>query len=239
MKYATLLLGAVFLFAMSSLAQEDSPNSLFVAPSDPGMAGDVSSVVPSEPLLLASAAAPAKAKLAAPPALLSDSSSEPARRSGVIRVLETYDWELYAGYAFFRFYALPHNTETMNGIDLGLAYFPTSSWFGVDGDVFGEFGSFLHHSSRFSDYLGGARVRRVGPQGLDLWAHGLVGYSKFLPQTPYGGQSAFSYEAGGGVDLETSHRRLAYRIEADIVGTRFFHANQLSPKISFGVIFKF
>jgi hypothetical protein len=239
MKYATLLLGAVFLFAMSSLAQENSPNSLFVAPSDSGMAGDVSSFVPSKPLLLASAAAPPAAELPASPALLSDSSSEPAQRSGVYRVFETYDWEFYVGYAFFRFHALPNNTESMNGIDLGIAYFPTSSWFGVDGDIFGEFGSFLNHSSRFSDYLGGARVRRVGPRGLNLWAHGLVGYSKFLPQTPFGGQTAFSYEAGGGVDLAVPHRRLAYRIEADMVGTKFFHSNQLSPKISFGVVFKF
>jgi len=239
MKHATLLLGAVFLFAMSSLAQENSPNSLFVAASDPGSAADVSSFAPSKPLLLALPVAPGEAELPPSPTPLSNSSSEPAQRSGVYRVFETYDWEIYGGYAFFRFYALPNNTETMNGIDLGIAYFPTSSWFGVDGDVFGEFGSFLHHSSRFADYLGGARVRRAGSRGINLWAHGLVGYSKFLPQTPFGGQNAFSYEAGGGVDLASSHRRLAYRIEADMVGTRFFHANQLSPKISFGVVFKF
>jgi hypothetical protein len=127
----------------------------------------------------------------------------------------------------------------MNGFDLGITYYPTSSWLGADGDVFAEFGSFSNRSSRFTDYLGGVRARWLGPRNLELWAHGLVGSAKFVPVTTSGGQTAFSYEAGGGVDLGIPHRRLAYRVQADMVGTRLFHTYQFSPKISFGVVFKF
>jgi hypothetical protein len=241
MKHAGFLLGAILLFAIGSFAQDDSANPRpLSAPSGPGKIDLSSSFAPSKPPLFASAAAPGSAELPESPAPVSSSSSEPpAQRTSVYKVFETYNWEFYAGYAFFRFYALPNQTETMNGINLSISYYPTSSWFGVDGDVFGESGTFLHQTSHFTDYLGGVRVRRLGPHNLKLWAHGLVGYSKFLPQTAQGGQTAFSYEAGGGVDLGVPRRRLAYRVQADMVGTKFFHTYQLSPKISVGIVFKF
>lgn len=87
--------------------------------------------------------------------------------------------------------------------------------------------------------MGGPRFRWQGPRGIELFAHGMAGFSKFLPQTPYGGQISLAYEGGGGVDIGLYHQRIAYRVQVDAVGTRFFHTNQLSPKISFGVVYKF
>jgi hypothetical protein len=51
--------------------------------------------------------------------------------------------------------------------------------------------------------------------------------------------NAFSLELGGGVDLMPRHRRLGYRLQADMVATRFFGTYQYSPKISAGIVFKF
>lgn len=231
MRHAAFLLGAIFLFAASSFAQDNSANPLFLAPSAPEAA---------EPPVLASAATPATTEVAGSPALGSDSSSEPPTpRSNVYRVFQTYNWQLYAGYAFFRFYALPNHKENMNGIDLGVAYYPKAPWIGADGEILAEFGGFSHQSSRFTSYMGGPRIRWLARDNLEIWAHGLAGFAKFLPQTPFGGQTSFSYEAGGGVDLAIPRHRLAYRVEVDTVGSKFFHSYQLSPKISFGIVVKF
>lgn len=241
MKHAAFLLGAILFFLTTSFAQENSANSMLLAPSEPGALGRGSSFVPGQRSLFASTARPASAEAPESPVGVSNPSSEPAdQRPNVYSVFENYSWQLYGGYAFFRFYALPHRTETMNGINVAISYYPTGNWFAADGDIFGESGSFLHHGSKFASYLGGARVRRrLGPRNVEVWAHGLAGFAKFLPQTAQGGQLAFSYEAGGGVDVGIPRRRLAYRVQADMVGTRFFHTNQLSPKISIGIVYKF
>ncbi len=240
MKHAAFLLGAILLFVTSSSAQDTSANSLLFAPSDSGLALAEFSPASTEPLVLTSAARPASTESPASPTIGSESSSEPpAQQPRVLGVFETYKWQAYAGYAFFRFFALPSRKENMNGIDLGAVYYPTASWFGVDGDILAQYGTFLNRSSKFTSYMGGPRFRWQGPRGIELWAHGLAGFAKFLPQTAQGGQLAFSYEAGGGVDLGVYRRRFAYRIEADAVGTHYFGTNQLSPKISIGVVYRF
>lgn len=239
MKHAAFLLGAILLCITSSSAQDTSANSLLFAPSDTDLALAEFSSVPVEPLVLASAATPVSTAPLAP-ALGSDSSSaSPAPPRDVFRVFQTYKWQTYVGYAFFRFFAFPSRKENMNGIDLGAVYYPTASWIGVDGDVLAQFGTFLNHSSRFTTYMGGPRFRWEGPRGIELWAHGLAGFAKFLPQTAYGSQTAFSYEAGGGADIGVYRRRIAYRVEVDAVGSHFFRTNQVSPKISVGVVYRF
>jgi len=240
MKHAAFLLGAILLVVTSSSAQDTSANSLLFAPSDTDFALAGSSSAPVEPLVLASAATPMTTDPLAAPALASDSpSAPPDQQPRVLGVFENYRWQAYVGYAFFRFFAFPSRKENMNGVDLGLVYYPSAARFGIDGDILGEFGTFLNHSSHFTDYLGGARFRWQGPRGIELWAHGLAGFAKFLPQTAAGGQTAFSYEAGGGADIGVYRRRLAYRVEVDAVGTHFFRTNQVSPKISVGVVYRF
>lgn len=242
MKYAAFLLGAIFLFLTTSFAQDNSPNSMLFAPSESAALDHGSSFIPGQRLLLASTATPANIEMPGFSASVSDPSSEPAaQRTNVQSVFETYKWQLYAGYAFFRFYARPNHTENMNGINLAISYYPTASWFGADGDIFGEFGSFQHQSSRFTSYLGGGRVRRrLASRNIEIWGHGLVGLAKFLPQTALGGQTSLSYEVGGGMDIGfLPRRRFAYRVQADMVGTKFFNTYQLSPKISVGVVYKF
>src|SRR5690348_929061 len=132
MKHAAFLLGAILLFLNTSFAQDNSANSMLFAPSNLDLALSRSTSAPVEPLVLASAAMTTNTRPLATPALDSDSSSEPAaQRPNVYSVFETYKWQLSGGYAFFRFYAFPHRTETMNGVDIAISYFPASTWFGA------------------------------------------------------------------------------------------------------------
>ncbi len=86
---------------------------------------------------------------------------------------------------------------------------------------------------------GGPRFRWLGPRGIEVWAHGLIGYSNFLPQTAFGTQSAFAVGAGAGVDLNIRQQRWALRFAGDAIESHYFGTFQLSPKFSTGVVFKF
>ncbi|MGD0957950.1 MAG: hypothetical protein ABR953_14145 [Candidatus Acidiferrales bacterium] len=178
---------------------------------------------------------------AAAPAPMPDpaASAAPAQQGqGVFAVFPEYQTELYAGYTYFRFYEIPHFSENMNGLNLSLAYY-LRDWVAVDGELVATFGSQAGVSSKFVMGMGGARLRWMGPRGLALWAHGMAGGSHFLPQTAFGGQDAFGFEAGGGVDLIPPHKRLGFRLQVDMVGTHYFGTYQYSPKVSAGVVYKF
>jgi hypothetical protein len=166
-------------------------------------------------------------------------SSKPADPpQTVYGVHENYSWQAYLGYTYLRFYEVPGTTQNKNGFNYSMVYF-INKWIGADGEFVATFGSQSGTSSHLLLGMGGGRVRWAAPRGLELWAHGLAGESHFTPQTPYGGQSAMGFEAGAGVDINAHHRRLAYRVSGDMVGTRYFNTYQYSPKISVGVVFKF
>ncbi len=182
-------------------------------------------------LLLAS---PAPALAAVPAAGLA--AAEPPQ--GVHGVLPSYYWQVFGGYTFFRFYALPNTTENMNGFSFAVAFYPRQ-WIAADGEVMAAFGSQSGVNSRFAAGMGGVRFRLPTERELEFWVHGLAGGAHFLPQTIFGGENAFAYEAGGGVDLNPHHGRFTYRLEGDVVGTHFFGTYQASPKVSVGLVYKF
>ena len=128
----------------------------------------------------------------------------------------------------------------MNGLDFGIVYFiPKFTWLGVEGQFVGEYGSYIGYTAKLAVGEGGIRVRWSAPRGIELWGHGLIGGTKFVPQTAFGSDTALAYEAGGGVDVGAHHRRLAYRLELDMLGTRYFSTYQYSPRISVGIVFKY
>jgi hypothetical protein len=181
-------------------------------------------------------AVPAEPALAMPalPALASAAPAEPPQ--GVYGVLQNYEWQIYGGYTYVRFYMLPNAILNMNGFNVSAVYYPHGGWVGGEGEMVGTFAS---QSTRFALYMGGIRLRWSKPRALEVWAHGLAGGAHESPQTPYGSQSAFGFEGGGGIDINAHHRRMAYRIEGDVLGTRFFGTYQYSPKISVGIVYKF
>jgi hypothetical protein len=217
MRHFAFLCGAILMFACSVGAQLNSAGPLLLGSASP-----------------AATSAEAMPRVNAP--ALNAPSDTP---QGVYGVFQDFNFQAYAGYTYFRFYEVPNLTDNMNGLNFSVVYYPHGGWVGPDGELIAAFGSQSGVTSKFASGMGGVRLRHLAPRGLEVWAHGLVGGAHFLPQTAYGGLNAFSFEAGGGVDLMPHHRRLGYRLQADMVGTRFFGTYQYSPKISAGVVFKF
>lgn len=231
MRHLGLVLGAVVLCALSTSAQASLENP---ASSTPAIWSAVS-LAPTADTLYAVASTPTT-----PSSFLAQPAQpDPAPASLVQSVFQTYNLQAYVGYTFFRFYAEPKFTNNMNGLNLGLDYYPGGGWIGVDGEFVGTFGSAPGCTTKFVMAAGGPRFRWLGPRGIEVWGHGLVGYSNFLPQTAFGNHSAFAFEAGAGVDLNIRQQRWAVRLAGDAIGTRYFSTNQLSPKFSAGIVFKF
>ena len=234
MKPFVLLAGLVLLSVGSAAAQVNLENTLASEPLDFAhssvlLAGNVTEPLPRAASIFAALPSPAADPL--PP-------SEPAPQS-VAGVFPSYRWQAYVGYTFVRFYAYPGATVNRNGFDLAAAYYFRQGWLGAEGALTTTFGSLSGQTSNLLLVAGGPKVRWSGPRAVDLWAHALAGGAHFTPQTPYGGEGAFGYELGAGVDINAHHPHLAYRLEADMVGTHFFGTWQYGPKISAGIVLKF
>jgi hypothetical protein len=239
MRHCAVLLGMVFLLAVTTGAQATSVDTWL-----PGSATLAApAAVPPGPAvpadLWADSAYPGAARVAAEPELTGFLAPAAAQQPTVYGVLPNYNWRLYVGYTFFDFHEVPGLSNTENGLDIAVTYFPKSYWIGVEGDLMATFGGQAGCTSRFTLPEGGVRFRWIGPRAIEFWMHGLIGDAYFFPQTAYGSQTALGYEMGGGVDINARRKRFAYRFEADAVGTRFFHSYQFNPKISAGIVFKF
>jgi hypothetical protein len=230
MRQAALVLGAVLLYAGGAAAQ--------ARPDTSSQQMSVSLPAPASSNALFAWAAPANsaAGFALPSAEASSAAADPQVIYGV---LPDFNWQVYAGYAYERFYEVPGTTINMNGFDVAVTYYPRIRWIGAEGDVSAGFGSLSGVSSQFATEMGGLRLRWQTPRGMDLWIHGLVGGAYLAPKTIYGGQNALGDEVGAGIDLPRRNSRLSYRVEGDIVGTRFFGTYQYSAKVTVGLVYKF
>jgi hypothetical protein len=239
MRDAVVLLGAILLFAAGAGAQGNLPDSVRpaarVQQSATPSSGDSSQVF----ALTIAPATVAPAVAAALPEPPTPRGPVPQNQPTVYGVFQTFNWQLYGGYNFFRFYMVPGTTLNMNGFQIDMTYYPKSLWVGPEGQLIAEFGSYGGQTAKFAFAGGGPRFRWSKPRAVEAWAHGLVGYSHFLPQTIFGGQSSFAYEVGGGVDILAHHHRIAYRLGGDMIGTRFFHTYQYSPIATVGIVYKF
>jgi hypothetical protein len=241
MKQATFLLGIALLCAGSAAAQSNSAGSLSLAPT----ASNASQItLPAiTPLDLA---LPSGVPAAPPPTSFNDAlalpaapaPSEPAEPQNVQGVFQNFDWQAYVGYTYVRFFEVPGIQVNTNGLNFGVVYY-FKDWLGADGEFVGTFGTQYGDNAKFLMGMGGVRVRHAMEHNIEVWAHVLGGASKYRPETAFGKQTSVAYEVGGGVDLNTHRRRLAYRISVDAAGTAFFNTYQVSPKISAGVVFKF
>ena len=158
-----------------------------------------------------------------------------------------YDpWQIAVGYQYNRENLLgtPFNTH---GVNVSVArYF--GRWFAVEAQVgaglFGNTGQTTSPPSLNSKsiYAGaGPRLAFRNHSRYEPWAHVLVGVEHFrFTQTVglLGNNNALAGPAGGGVDVHlTPH--LAFRGEADAVGSRFFSTNQRSFQVIAALVFGF
>lgn len=236
MKCTAVVLGVVLLAATVSAQSNFNDSRLPTAPQPVGAAALISDTTQA-PTLWADAA-PADPAMAAS-ALPAASDPAAAQWLGVLGVHPGYNWQIYGEYSFFKFYEVPSLTNTENGFELGITYFPHQGWIGFDGDLMSTFGAQAGCISKFTLASGGVRLRWAGPRGTQFFLRGLAGGAHFFPQTAFGGQNAFAYQTGGGIDILRHRGRIAFRGEVEAVGTKFFTTYQISPKISLGVVFNF
>lgn len=194
------------------------------------------SIIPAPPPAFA---APAfSTGLISPVAAVSPGAMPASPQTSAVPIYETYAWQLAANYTFFHFNEGGGFSPNSNGVIFtGNYYF--RDWLAGEGEIMGTWGSQAGFTSHFVFAGGGPRFRWSLPRNLELFGHGLVGGAHFTPQTSLGSRNAFGYVLGGGVDVNAHHRRFAYRVGADMVGTRFFSSNQFSPRVYAGFVFKF
>lgn len=240
MRYFAILLGLVLLLSVSAGAQSIAsnstllPSSYFAVPTAPALAADTPAISLT-PFPAAPANTPPSGFAPSTPLSLMPAAAAPPQ--DVTSVFENYAWQLYGGYTFLKFYELPGITPSMNGFNYSVVYY-WKDWFGFDGEFAATHATQDDVSSWFLFGGGGPRFRWSAKKGVELWAHALVGYSHFTPQTPAGNQHAFAYELGGGVDLPFKPR-WALRLGADAMCTTYFSTHQFSPTAHAGVVFRF
>jgi len=235
MKEAVYLLVFVLLSPFAANAQEAQTASSTAAVADKGVASETPDRFDSVALVHSGTLPDSTAGGAS----ASNSASAPQTQTKVLNVFRTYSFQAYGGYTFVRFYAFPNLAANRNGVDVSMSYFFRKGLFGVEGAVTGTFGSIGGETSDFAFYGGGPRVRWSAWRGLQVWGHGLVGDGYFSPKFANLAKDGLSYELGGGVDIPSHWRRLMYRGEVDMIGSRLFNTTQYSPKLSAGIVFEF
>jgi hypothetical protein len=231
MRHAAFLIGSVLFIAINAGAQVNVANT---APVD--TFSQVSLLTPAgNSFNLPALPAPASL-IASTPATGTSVEADPPQY--VQSVYETYRWQAYVGYEFTRFYEVPAITKNTNGFMYSMVYY-LKDWIGLDGELNATHLNQFNTGGWLLVGAGGPRFRWSAPRGLEVWGHAMGGYSHFTPQTAFGNDHAPAFEVGGGVDLNAHRGRLSYRVEADMLGTRYFNTYQYSPKVSVGVVIKF
>jgi hypothetical protein len=231
MRYVSFLIGAILALGIKAGAQVNVVNP------------PANEAFPQVALMASSGESfnfaglpPATAGITGTPSPATSLAAEPPQN--VQSVYENYAWQAYIGYEYLRLYQVPSITKNTNGFTYSMVYY-IKSWFALDGELDATHLNELGTDGWFLMGGGGPRFRWSAPRGLELWAHALGGYSHLTPQTAFGDEHAPAFEAGGGVDINAHHRRLAYRIEADMVGTHYYNTYQYSPKVTAGIVIKF
>lgn len=256
MRYFGMLLATILLFAFGAGAQINPENVQLV--SSPFAKGSLATTL--EPLdatgpwlSVSTPALRASGPVAVSSAGTESSSTEsvdisnPPPQESVSGVRVLYYTQISGGYTFFHFREGFGTSQSLNGFNIAMQqYLPNHPHLGLDGEYFAALGSLGPGAGCASDCRkvlqfggGGVRYRRAEPRGIQVFAHGLLGYTRFVPRTLFGGEGAFAYELGVGADLIGLNRRWGLRLQADMLGTRYFGQNQFSPKLSLGVVYNF
>ncbi|HXH66269.1 MAG TPA: hypothetical protein VNI81_03655 [Candidatus Limnocylindrales bacterium] len=150
---------------------------------------------------------------------------------------DDYRWQLAIGVGFYRFQSNIINASLV-GTNTTVSYF-TNGWFAVEGNIITGFAPAILANEHVK-YFGGGGGFRVGGRRnrLEPWAHALIGGAHLQPQTAGSSRSAFSTQAGIGLDYRL-HSRFSVRAELDWVYTTFFHESQNNFQAALDLVFHF
>ena len=154
-------------------------------------------------------------------------------------------WQLSVDYQY-NMINLTGSAFTTHGLSTDVTrYF--GRWFGLEGQLgfgFGNTGSTSSPSNLTARSLfagAGPRVAYRHHSGLEPWLHFVAGVDHFrFTQTAgvLGSNTAFAFAAGGGIDYLLGPR-MAVRVEADAIESRFFSGNQRHFQVVSGLVFNF
>ncbi len=169
--------------------------------------------------------------------LASPTPAKPAAGGPAFNTYESYPWQVSVGYEYVRANALGPGVN-LNGFHTSLTRF-SRNWLGLEAAVGAAWGHTPDSQTvKFLWYGGGPRVAFYRQAKITPWVHGLFGGAHLFPQTALGSTTAFSYLAGGGVDVKLSPH-VSWRVQGDFVGTRFFSQWQSNGQVSGGLVLNF
>jgi len=154
-------------------------------------------------------------------------------------------WQFSVDYQYNRI-NLTGSPFSTNGLSTDVTRYFTR-WFGVEGQLgfgFGNTGATTSPANLTMKSLfagGGPHMAYRGHGRIEPWAHLVVGMQHFrFTQTAgvLGSNTALAGAAGGGADYRLG-TRTAFRVEADVIETRFFSANQRHFQVVSGLVFNF
>jgi hypothetical protein len=166
--------------------------------------------------------------------------------SGPVSAAGLNQWQLGLGYQYNRINltGTPFNT---NGLNASIVRFFLDRWFGLEAQLgagFGNAGATTVPANLTvkSLFVGaGPRLAYRGRGRVEPWVHGVLGMEHFrFTQTSgvLGDNTALGGSAGGGADFYLNPH-MAFRAEADWIGTRFFSVNQRHFQVVTGIVFSF
>jgi len=129
------------------------------------------------------------------------------------------------------------NTSQLFSVN-GAADFNRNQWFGIRGDVGAHIGE-VYAEKSLGTLLAGPVFSVRSVSGLRPFGHALIGgaVSGCADSSPCQTGFALAHAFGGGVDVQPWKRRIAVRVSADALTTRFHGQNQHFTRVSFGVAF--
>jgi opacity protein-like surface antigen len=171
------------------------------------------------------------------PSVPSDPPSVPAQGAPV----DYTKWELGVGFQYqhYKAFGLSFPNYGFN-TDITRA---VNRWGALEGMValgFGHGGGTLNPEAKSLFVGGGPRVTVRSRSKLEPWFHLLVGldHFRFTQAATYGSNNGLAFLGGGGVDYKF-RPRLAFRVEADYLGTRYQSASQANYSVGGGIVFNF
>jgi hypothetical protein len=150
---------------------------------------------------------------------------------------DDYRWQLALGVGFYRFQSSIINASLV-GTNTTVSYF-TNGWFAVEGNFVTGFAPAILQNEHVKYFGGGAGFRISGRRNrIEPWVHAMIGGAHLQPRTAGNSPSAFSTQAGIGLDYRL-HPRFSVRSELDWVYTSFFNQTQNNFQAALDVVYHF
>jgi hypothetical protein len=148
-----------------------------------------------------------------------------------------YRMELSLSFAIVRFRSKVYSA-TAPGFSTTFAYYFLNK-LAIEGNITAGFAPTIFANEHIK-YLGyGAGPKYVLRHArLEPWVHAILGGGHIQPQTALGGRNGLDVQVGGGVDYQLVPR-VAARVGADWVRTRFFGQSQNNGQATAGIVIHF